>query len=84
VRGEDGREEHPAIGHTRTLQREPLGVLEILNGISRSEREEHRGVEHVQREDVPIGHIEFQKLTPVHALRSGSISRSHPRPVMAV
>ena len=68
----------------RLLQRQSLGVLEILDGIGRAEREEHRGIKHVQPEDVPVGHVEFQKLRPVDALRSGRLSRSRPRPVLAV
>jgi len=59
-RGENRREEHPAIGHARLGEAQALRVLEIFDGVGRSEGEEHRRVEHVQRKDVPVGLVEFQ------------------------
>src|SRR5580658_4096928 len=67
-RGEDRCEEHPAIGEARLLQREPFGMLEILDCVSRSEREEHGGIEHMQREDIPVRQIEIQELAPFYLL----------------
>jgi hypothetical protein len=82
--GKDRREKHPAIGDARLLQREPLGVLEIFNGIGLPEREEHGRVEHMQTEDVPIGHVELQKIAPDDTLGCVATSGTHARPVMPV
>jgi len=82
-RREDGREEHPTVGHARLAQTQSLGVLEVLDGIGGPEREEHRGVQHVQSEDVPIRPIEFQNLRPIYPLHHPA-GRVQARPVTAV